>query len=279
MPSSLEEAGPSVAMILVSLYGGMAAERRPGAAGRRSKLALWLALLLALSSRCAAAIVVPPDTTDGVDPPDSALAWSSFAASKRRLARVHRDELAVDYYCGCRFDLDRDGDGIERAECGFAPIHESERSARIEWEHVVPASWFGRHRRCWQTALPGCQRAGRECCQKADPEFRRMAGDPRNLTPVIGALNAARADLAYGEVKGPATGQFGRCDFALRDGVVQPPAARRGDLARISLRFLQRYGSAVQTPENYEDLLQSWDRLDPPDGFEQERARRIAAEF
>lgn len=104
-----------------------------------------------------------------------------------------------------------------------------------------------------------------------------MEGDPANLAPVIGDLNQARSALAYGlAVSGR---EYERCDFRVTQTDVQPPAARRGDLARMSLSFLQRYPHQVEAPPGYAALLARWSAEDPIDDFEALHAQRLRQYF
>jgi deoxyribonuclease-1 len=83
------------------------------------------------------------------------------------------------FYCGCDFQFTgKSGGRIELESCGYKPRSEGNlnRAERLEWEHVVPASNFGRARQCWQNG-------GRENCQSTDPVFNVMEADLHNLCP------------------------------------------------------------------------------------------------
>ena len=77
---------------------------------------------------------------------------------------------------------------------------------------------------------------------------------------------------------------YGACDFEVGPGtgpgagvgrrVAEPANRVRGELARAMLYMAERYGVDVRmTPA----ALRAWHRADPPDAWELERARRIAA--
>jgi deoxyribonuclease-1 len=53
-------------------------------------------------------------------------------------------------YCGCRWEwVGRSGGRVDMASCGYAIRAQPTRAERTEWEHIVPASNFGRARQCW----------------------------------------------------------------------------------------------------------------------------------
>lgn len=206
-----------------------------------------------------------------------------FARAKTIARDLHRDHR-VEAYCACGFD---EAGAIDAGRCGYQPRRTSERSRRIEWEHVVPARRLGEHLACWRGETEGCQAArkrGRACCSRSierggDPLFHAMEGDLHNLLPAIGELNADRSDRPYGEVAGEAR-DYGTCDFEVdraagRGGPTEPPDAVRGDVARIWLYAVDVWG-LVLTPEEA-GTFRAWSAADPVDAWEQERDRRIEA--
>lgn len=222
---------------------------------------LGMALLAALSGGAG---------TVGADEP------ASYAAVKRALYdEVFHDQRAT-LYCGCPFDRRRRPD---LAACGFAGAPGDERAARIEVEHVVPASWLGQGRRCWREKI--CRDAagkgfrGRACCAEVDPAFKRAYQDLHNLWPALGATNQARGNHGFGEIPGEARA-FGRCDLEIDPAtkLAEPRPLVRGDIARIQLYMSATYGVAL--PAGMRRLMDAWDQADPPDPAELARNRRIA---
>ncbi len=112
------------------------------------------------------------------------------------------------YYCGCT----QTADGFDAASCGYRPRNDNARAHRIEWEHIVPASTFGRTFAAWTEGHERCVDSrgrpykGRRCAQKVEPLYRRMELDHRNLVPTIGELNGRRSNLDYGVVVGETAG-------------------------------------------------------------------------
>ncbi|MCC6526299.1 MAG: endonuclease [Polyangiaceae bacterium] len=152
----------------------------------------------------------------------------------------------------------------------------------LSWEHAVPASAFGRSFSAWRDGDPACVDArgrhfkGRKCASKVSAEFRRLEGDLYNLYPAIRALNEARGDRPLGEVEGEER-RFGACDFELGPDAAEPRPAARGELARAYLYMDAAYPGLGLVGAELRPLLLRWDAEDPPDAWERERARRIAA--
>ena len=207
----------------------------------------------------------------------------TFAKSKRLLAGIHEDIGHLKtVYCGCPYTRKgRMGGDIDRDACGLRARKNETRSDRVEWEHVVPASWFGRERSCWTAGHAVCVKKngkafkGRKCCEKdgVDPEFLAAHNDPHNLFPAGGEVNGDRSAHPYGTVEGEPR-KYGECDFEVggRPKVAEPADGVRGEIARAMLYMADRYGIDVKMTR---DELTAWHEADPPDGWERERARRI----
>ena len=238
-----------------------------------------------------AVLAVPPAPAS--EPAAAAQSPARFATAKALLAGIHEEIGHLrTLYCGCPYARKgRSGGDIDREACGLAARKNEKRSDRVEWEHVVPASWFGRHRPCWKAghALCGTKKGkpvkGRKCCLKpgVDPDFEAAHNDPHNLFPAGGEVNGDRSAHPYGTVAGEPRA-YGSCDFELglgtesgaggRPKLAEPAHGVRGELARAMLYMAERYGGDVRMSE---DALRGWDRADPPEPWEIERARRIEA--
>ena len=207
----------------------------------------------------------------------------TFAKSKRLLAGIHEDIGHLKtVYCGCPYTRKgRMGGDIDRDACGLRARKNETRSDRVEWEHVVPASWFGRERSCWTAGHALCVKKngkafkGRKCCAKdgVDAEFLAAHNDPHNLFPAGGEVNGDRSAHPYGTVEGEPR-KYGACDFEVggKPKAAEPAEGVRGEIARAMLYMADRYGIDVKMTQ---DELTVWHEADPPDGWERERARRI----
>ena len=206
-----------------------------------------------------------------------------FATAKALLAGIHEEIGHLKtLYCACSYARrGRSGGDIDRQACGLRARKNETRSDRVEWEHVVPASWFGSKRTCWKAghALCGSRKGrpvkGRSCCLKpgVDPDFQAAHNDPHNLFPAGGEVNGDRLNHPYGAVNGEPRA-YGDCDFEVggRPRVAEPPARVRGEIARAMLYMAERYGADVRMTQS---KLLAWHHADPPEAWERARAQRI----
>ena len=172
-------------------------------------------------------------------------------------------------YCGCQWEwVGRSGGRVDMASCGYAIRAQPTRAQRTEWEHIVPASNFGRARQCWQDG-------GRKNCNRTDPVFNAMEADLHNLSPAIGEVNADRSNYRFGVLPGTAL-QHGACDFRVdfSQRVAEPRDPVKGMLARIYFYMHDRYDLPMS--EQQQRLLMAWDKQFPVSEWEKERDRRIA---
>lgn len=184
------------------------------------------------------------------------------------------------FYCGC----DQGTASTAFKACGYVPKRKSIRSRRVEWEHVMPASFFGRTFRAWTQGNEKCvsrsgkKYRGRRCARKVSPVFRHMELDPHNLVPSVGELNGARSNKPFGEVPGEPR-EFGVCDFEVNKDVVEPAPHLRGDIARIYLYMFARYPKHVPLTKVMIKELEVWAAGDPVDSVECHRQRAVASTY
>lgn len=191
---------------------------------------------------------------------------ASFRQSKRILTTLYQEHPRT-FYCNCDYRAEGKKLRPDWDSCGFKPRKNAKRAARIEWEHVVPAWAFGHQRQCWQ-------QGGRKGCRK-DPQFRRMEADLHNLVPAIGEVNGDRSNYSFAALAGEPR-RYGRCDMEVdfKARKVEPPAARRGDIARAYFYMRDQYG--IRLSRQQRQLFEAWHRLDPVDDWEIRRNRLIA---
>ncbi|CBL44714.1 Putative endonuclease I [gamma proteobacterium HdN1] len=190
-----------------------------------------------------------------------------FVEAKQIAERIYSTH-PEDFYCGCRIDWKKGGrDPIDAASCGYRPRKSPVRARFVEWEHVVPASWFGQPMACWK-------KGGRSNCSGHDAKFSAMEADLHNLTPVVGEVNGDRGNLPYG-VAGPNAVQYGRCssrvDFETQR--FEPRDVVKGDAARIVFYMMSRY--SIPIDDEQLGVLREWAVKDPVDRWELDRDRRI----
>lgn len=252
--------------------------------GLASALAAVIALAVVLSpvELGDADVQGPPPVADVVPqehPADDAFVLPetprAFSTVRRwmyeRVVHDRRETL----YCACNFDADR----VPNLEgCGYEIRRNETRARRIEAEHVIPASWIGRGRPCWEEEIcsrdDGSTYRGRACCLSIDDEFRTAHNDLHNLWPAIGEINGDRSNFAFALLDGE-PGVYGACDIVidLERRLAQPRPEIRGDIARMAFYMERLYG--VEIDEEQRELFERWQEEHPPDEWELLRHDRI----
>ena len=183
---------------------------------------------------------------------------------------VYHDQTGQGtFYCGCEWHwVGRSGGRVNHASCGYALRAQKQRAIRTEWEHIVPASNFGRARQCWQDG-------GRRNCQRSDPMFSLIEADMHNLTPAVGEINADRSNYNFNVLPG-APRQHGACDFKVdfKRRAAEPRDQVKGQVARTYFYMHDRYDLPMSIQQ--QRLFMAWDRQFPVSAWERERDRRIA---
>ena len=225
-----------------------------------------------------AVFVLGPSWTGAASP-------RTYPAAKGFLADVHEEIRHLrTLYCKCPYvRRGRSNGDVDRESCAFKSREDNQDKGDIEWEHVVPASWFGEHLSCWTQGHERCRKkdgtrfAKRKCCLKpgVDEAFAKAHNDPHNLFPAVMEVNNGRRNHGFGTVTGEPR-CYGECDFEVRGRpkVAEPAESVRGEIARAMLYMMERHGADVKMSR---DELTRWSKEDPPDAWECERARRIHA--
>lgn len=202
----------------------------------------------------------------------AASAPDDFEEAKQRLRKLFA--RGSDFYCACSYNLER-RPNVDPSSCGLRS--RADRAKRIEWEHVVPASAFGRRFAEWRQGHPSCKgrnAKGRNCARQASATFREMEADMYNLQAAVGELNRVRGNFAFDEIPGEPR-EFGACDFEVFADKVEPRAAIRGDIARIYFYMDARYPGFEIINDANRKILEDWDLADPLDAAERERIQKI----
>lgn len=206
---------------------------------------------------------------------------SSFSQAKKILPKIHAEQ-ALTLYCGCKYREKK----VDLASCGYKPRKTNAQTARLEWEHVVPAEAFGKSFPEWREGSDKCLKGkkrykGRKCAGK-NPEYARMEADLYNLWPEIGELNRLRSNFSMaalgGPERNPASTSFGGCKAVLGDKKFEPSDSAKGIVARVYLYMHQAYPGRGIISDKNEKLFEAWDKQFPATSWECVRAQKIAKE-
>lgn len=202
----------------------------------------------------------------------------SFRKAKKYLMKTYADNKKT-FYCGCNFNRKKK---INADKCGYTARKNIKRGARLEWEHIVPASRFGRPLLCWQQpeSFEQCLKkngkhiSGRKCCRKVNKKFRTMEADMVNLVPAVGELNGDRSNYKFALISGEKR-RYGTCDFEVnrKTKTVEPALEIRGDIARIYFYMSTKYEMELTTEEI--SLFNNWANNDPIDQWELTKYQRL----
>lgn len=181
--------------------------------------------------------------------------------SSKILAEEMYFKNRVTFYCGCNYDENKK---IDLESCGYIVRKNLHRASRMEWEHIVPASYYGRSLSCWQEG-------GRNNCTSHSNTFSNFEGDLHNLVPAIGEINGDRSDKIHGETSGESL--YGKCDFVINGKIAQPRKEVRGDVARIWLYMSHKYN--IFLTREMKEVFYKWSKADPVDEYEKWRNKEI----
>jgi len=201
----------------------------------------------------------------------------SFNHAKKLMVQVFV-EHETEFYCGCTYA----GNEVDLPSCGYQPKKDPDRAKRLEWEHVVPAEAFGQSFSEWREGHPSCINSkgkafkGRNCARKMSPQFRYMEADLYNLQPAIGEVNWLRSNYSMEMIPGEKR-EFGACDVEIENRKIEPRPEIRGDIARTYMYMDWAYPGHGIISQSNQKLFAAWDKEDPVDDWERERARRIEA--
>ncbi len=214
-------------------------------------------------------------------------AQESFSTARRLLEREVFGSSNSTIYCGCEYVVVEGKTMVDFSTCGFFPKDGTwnDRDRRVEWEHVLPASHFGKFagemKDAWENGHVLCETSsgktykGRRCAEKVSREFRLMQADMHNLWPAMGSVNGLRSDRQIAEISGE-TPTFGTCDAEFEFGIFEPRDVVRGEMARTYLYMEWAYGGYYQIPDELRPMLTRWVQSDPVSPEECRKESRIA---
>jgi len=206
--------------------------------------------------------------------------YNSFTKSKRALLeQVYPDHL-ITFYCDNPFTADKD---VTPSPEKYTPKNPSNRrSKRIEWEHIVPASLFGRQFKSWTEGHSACVKndgttyKGRKCAERTSSAYQYMQADMYNLVPAIGEINGLRSSYPCRMIPGEER-EFGTCDIEIQSKTAEPPPVKRGNIARTYFYMDYVYPGFGIINDDNRALFQQWASDDPVDQWECQRVKRVEA--
>jgi len=207
--------------------------------------------------------------------------FESFIKVKNILLKEVYSKHRDTFYCGCKFSKNK------KVRC---KVGKGERAKRIEWEHIVPASQFGKTFSSWEkyTSLtcrvPSFIRkifsikcktlTGRANARRISKLYRLMESDMYNLVPAIGLVNQRRSNYPYRDIPGEKR-EFGNCDFEVSGKAAEPPSNVRGNIARTYFYMDHAYPKRNIMSSKEKKVFKAWDKKDPVDEWECERCKKI----
>ena len=105
-------------------------------------------------------------------------------------------------------------------------------------------------------------------------EYRRMQADMYNLYPAIGEVNGRRSNYSMVIIKGEKR-DFGQCDVEIKSRKVEPKESIKGEFARTYMYMDSVYPCRGIISKKNRKLFDGWNKSNPVDQWECERAKRI----
>lgn len=202
---------------------------------------------------------------------------SSFKHAKKLASKFYNHQNFKTFYCGCSFK----NKFVNLKSCLYKPISpKSKRAHRIEWEHVVPASIFGKNLPAWKKGHIKCKTRtgqpfkGRKCARHISNAFRYMEADLYNLVPSIGEVNALRSNYPIGFIDSKFN-DLGPCSTKINNKKILPRKEVRGFVSRIYRYMDKAYPGHNIINHNNKNLILSWSKKYLPSKHEITRNRYI----
>lgn len=195
--------------------------------------------------------------------------WS-FEKSKDILLNDIYKNSQITFYSNCNYNDDKT---INFTTCNFETSWKySNRTNKIEWEHIVPAHAFWQSFIEWRDWDEKCINSkwelykGRECARKNE-EFNYMESDIYNLVPSIWEINALRSKYSMSEIPWEEENRifWVNLDIEIKDSKFEPRNEIKWDIARIYMYMESAYSWHWIISNKNEKLFDAWDNLDPVD--------------
>lgn len=199
----------------------------------------------------------------------------SFNKSKTELNKNVYGKKNKTFYCGCSYQAKT----IDLKSCEVKTKKHKKRKSRLEWEHIVPAHAFGQSFSEWREHKKVCgkkSKSPRKCARKKNDLFRLMEGDPYNLVPAVGSVNALRSNFSFAELT---QGEELCSGFFLKERKVMPRNSVKGDIARIYFYMDLKYPNRGIISNKNAKLFEAWSKQDPISPEECKRYQDIKKQF
>ena len=199
---------------------------------------------------------------------------NNFSKSKKILLKIHKNN-PYTFYCGCSYK----NKIPNLSSCGYKIFKNNKRAKRIEFEHIVPASRFGKKFESWKNGSLKCIKngkkfKGRKCARKISKKFRLMEADLYNLQPTVGEINQRRQNFKMSIIPGEKR-NYGKCDFEVQNRFVEPSPNIRGDIARTYFYMAKNYSNYIKLEKSELSLFLKWNEADPVDEWECKKSKLI----
>ena len=176
--------------------------------------------------------------------------FHKFYSAKKEIAK-HLHKHPYTFYTNCKIEFTGKGKFYpDLRSCNYVSRGNKTRARRIEFEHILPASWASEQFKCWDSG-------GRKNCQKSSKAFQALEADPVNLVPSVGEVNGNRSNYRFAELaNGFDYGSNGAIRFDSNGRKFMPPEEKKGWIGRVHLYMKDKY--SIKYSPSYEKMMTTW---------------------
>ncbi|KZY70145.1 hypothetical protein A3742_16160 [Oleiphilus sp. HI0071] len=136
----------------------------------------------------------------------------------------------------------------------------SKKNPLIAASYIYPQGSIRQHLGC------GTKRQ----CLRDSAEYNRIASDLHNVVPADSYFEMKRTNTVFGALDSDI--EANDCGIKRMMHIIEPPAAVRGDIARVIFYMHQTYNlPVIGSPA----VLEAWNKIDPPSADEIARSKQI----
>ncbi|MCY9861275.1 endonuclease [Vibrio coralliirubri] len=193
----------------------------------------------------------PDNPTETSDPKYTAKPpFHKFYSAKKEIAK-HLHKHPYTFYTNCEIKFSGKGKFYpDLRSCNYESRGDKTRARRIEFEHILPASWASDQFKCWDNG-------GRKNCQKSSKSFQALEADPVNLVPSVGEVNGNRSNYRFAELThGFDYGTNGAIRLDSKARKFMPPESKKGWIGRVHLYMHDKYN--IKYSSSYEKMMIAW---------------------